>query len=217
MPRDALVPPLVLQPLLENAVYHGIEPRSEPGVISVNIYARRATSCTRCCAIPIARTSDHHAGNRMALANIRERLQLHFDAEARRSTTKVSDDTYQVRIVMPYIKSRETMTRAAALAGGDRRRRGAGARAAARPAGGLRGELPLDVVGEAANGREALELLAAEPADVVLLDIRMPDMDGIEVAQHLQQARAAAGGDVRHRLRRLTRSRPSKCTRSTTC
>ncbi|CAN0427185.1 unnamed protein product, partial [Phaeothamnion confervicola] len=38
MPADALMPPLVLQPLLENAVYHGIEPSVEPGVISVNIY-----------------------------------------------------------------------------------------------------------------------------------------------------------------------------------
>lgn len=34
MPTDALIPPLVLQPLLENAVYHGIEPRTEPGVVS---------------------------------------------------------------------------------------------------------------------------------------------------------------------------------------
>jgi two-component system, LytTR family, response regulator AlgR len=42
------------------------------------------------------------------------------------------------------------------------------------------------VMGEAANGRAALELLAAEPADVVLLDVRMPEMDGIELARHLQ-------------------------------
>jgi two-component system response regulator AlgR len=47
-------------------------------------------------------------------------------------------------------------------------------------------ELALTVVGEAANGRAALELLASEPADVVLLDVRMPEMDGIELARHLQ-------------------------------
>ena len=41
MPADALIPPLVLQPLLENAVYHGIEPRTEPGTVSINIYASR--------------------------------------------------------------------------------------------------------------------------------------------------------------------------------
>lgn len=48
-------------------------------------------------------------------------------------------------------------------------------------------EIAIDVVGEAANGRAALELLAARPADVVLLDVRMPEMDGIEVARHLQR------------------------------
>ena len=46
---------------------------------------------------------------------------------------------------------------------------------------------PLELVGEAANGNEALELLARNPADVVLLDIRMPGMDGIEAAQHMQR------------------------------
>ena len=48
-------------------------------------------------------------------------------------------------------------------------------------------ELPLVVTGEAASGPAALELLSQAAADVVLLDIRMPEMDGIEVAQHLQQ------------------------------
>jgi two-component system response regulator AlgR len=47
-------------------------------------------------------------------------------------------------------------------------------------------ELPLEVVGEAATGRAALELLSTESADVALLDIRMPEMDGLELAQHLQ-------------------------------
>jgi two-component system response regulator AlgR len=47
--------------------------------------------------------------------------------------------------------------------------------------------LALQVVGEAASGRELLELLQDTRADVVLLDIRMPEMDGIEAAQHIQK------------------------------
>lgn len=47
--------------------------------------------------------------------------------------------------------------------------------------------LAVEVVGEAATGLEALELLSRQGADVVLLDIRMPRMDGIECAQHLQK------------------------------
>lgn len=50
-------------------------------------------------------------------------------------------------------------------------------------------EQPNVLVGEAANGVEALERLADAPADVALVDIRMPRMDGVELARHL----AAAG------------------------
>lgn len=48
-------------------------------------------------------------------------------------------------------------------------------------------QLPLEIVGEADNGNDALALIAVEPVDVVLLDIRMPGMDGIETAQHLRK------------------------------
>lgn len=102
MPADALVPPLVLQPLLENAVYHGIEPRVEPGVVSINIYGARG-QVHAVLRNPYRHDGGHHAGNKMALANIRERLQLHFDAEATLDT-RVGDDTYQVHIAMPYVK-----------------------------------------------------------------------------------------------------------------
>jgi two-component system sensor histidine kinase AlgZ len=103
MPPDALVPPLALQPLLENAVYHGIEPAETPGVVSINIYAAR----DRLHVVlrnPYRPDGDHHAGNKMALANIRERLQLHFDVAAE-LTTRVGENTYEVRIVMPYVRA----------------------------------------------------------------------------------------------------------------
>lgn len=48
-------------------------------------------------------------------------------------------------------------------------------------------EIELKVVGEAPTARGALEVLASTPVDVILLDIRMPEMDGIELAQHLQK------------------------------
>lgn len=48
-------------------------------------------------------------------------------------------------------------------------------------------QLALEIVGEASNGQEALDQLMETAVDVVLLDIRMPQMDGIELAQHLQK------------------------------
>jgi len=114
MPRDALVPPLVLQPLLENAVYHGIEPRLEPGTIVINIAAVR-NELHAVLRNPYRPEGDRHGGNRMALANIRERLALHFDAEANLSSREDAD-SYEVRIVMPYVKGGDSRSTAPELA-----------------------------------------------------------------------------------------------------
>ncbi len=43
----------------------------------------------------------------------------------------------------------------------------------------------IEVVGEAENGAEALERMAASPVDVVLMDIRMPVMDGVEATKRI--------------------------------
>jgi two-component system, LytTR family, sensor histidine kinase AlgZ len=101
MPGDALVPPLVLQPLLENAVYHGIEPLTAPGVVSINIFLSRDEVHAILRNPYVANGARHHAGNRMALDNIRERLALHFDAEASLES-RVNRDSYEVHIRMPY-------------------------------------------------------------------------------------------------------------------
>jgi two-component system sensor histidine kinase AlgZ len=99
-PADALLPPLVLQPLLENAVYHGVEPGTGPGEVLVRI-ERRGDRVLARIENPYVAEQQHRAGNRMALENIRERLALFFDAEAR-LLTSASDARYRVEIEMPY-------------------------------------------------------------------------------------------------------------------
>jgi two-component system sensor histidine kinase AlgZ len=101
MPGDALVPPLVLQPLLENAVYHGIEPLTTQGVLSINIFLSRDEVHAILKNPYAANGARHQVGNRMALDNIRERLALHFDAEASLES-RVKRDAYEVHIRMPY-------------------------------------------------------------------------------------------------------------------
>ena len=109
---DAAVPPLVLQPLVENAVHHGIEPQSEAG--TVQIHARRRGK-----QIEIDIINPRHdgntqppgrAGNHMALDNVRERLALLFDVEARLDTFEDAA-TYKVRITLPVTEVRSDARR----------------------------------------------------------------------------------------------------------
>ena len=99
-PLDALLPPLVLQPLLENAVFHGVEPGTGPGEILVRI-ERRGERVSARIENPFVEAQQRRAGHRMALDNIRERLALFFDAEARIETSATTE-RYRVEIEMPY-------------------------------------------------------------------------------------------------------------------
>src|SRR6185437_2732269 len=123
MPGDALVPPLVLQPLLENAVYHGIEPLTTPGVLSINIFLSRDEVHAILRNPYVAKDKRHHAGNKMALDNIRERLALHFDAEASLDS-RIHHDAYEVHIRMPY-RTTKAATADDRASQGPRRERGA--------------------------------------------------------------------------------------------
>lgn len=103
-PQDALVPPLALQPLLENAVYHGVEPGTGTGEVTVHIEALGKRVVVRL-GNPFHPDHAQRPGNRMALDNLRERLQLFFDAEARMET-RVNGDRFEVELEFPYVTER---------------------------------------------------------------------------------------------------------------
>ena len=104
MPSDAMIPPLILQPLLENAVYHGIEPMPDGGEIVVNVYTK-LKELHISISNPYAAQNDKHVGNKMAIKNIKERLQLHFDLEsslkAQVIQDKLKNNRYIVHIRIP--------------------------------------------------------------------------------------------------------------------
>lgn len=103
-PQDALLPPLVLQPLLENAVYHGVEPGAEAGEVLVQIEGRGKRVFVRV-VNPLHPEFAQRPGNRMALENLRERLTLFFDAEAT-VRTREADGRFEVDIEFPHVTER---------------------------------------------------------------------------------------------------------------
>ncbi len=102
LPQDAVIPALLLQPLLENAVYHGVEPAVERGRITiVGCYRRLKINLSIRNTLPPKESSHHREGNSMALENIRQRLQAVFGEEAGLNMSMV-DGEYQVRIFFPH-------------------------------------------------------------------------------------------------------------------
>lgn len=95
---DLPILPLILQPLLENAIHHGIEPAPAGGVVEIEI-SRQGEYLRIRVLNPLAEAAAP-PGNQMALANIRERLALYYDLEARLET-RVSDKRYEVCILWP--------------------------------------------------------------------------------------------------------------------
>jgi len=102
LPPGAAVLPLILQPLLENAVGHGVQARPEGGKISV--YGRaEGSQVVITIGNPVALQGETHGGHGMALRNIRERLSLAFGPRADLLTNRDRERFYAV-LSIPYVK-----------------------------------------------------------------------------------------------------------------
>jgi len=100
------IPLLTLQPLLENAIYHGIQPIPNGGTVTVKIAAsNERISIEMTNPLPQHEYSHEH-GNRMAIDNIRNRLKAIYGDEA--SLISVQDETiFQTTVSYPLDRTAE--------------------------------------------------------------------------------------------------------------
>ena len=102
LPRKALVPGLMLQPLLENAIYHGIEPQPGGGTVTVTgeLSGKLITIVVR---NPVGNYESEREGNRLALANIRERLGLLYGERGLVKSGRF-DNEFIVTLRFPHVE-----------------------------------------------------------------------------------------------------------------
>ena len=95
---QARVPPLLLQPLVENAVRHGVEPAAEGGTVRIRTRVKMGRA-----QVVIANTvpaEPSQPGSGMALKNVRERLHLMHDMAAQFEARRV-EGAFRVQLVVP--------------------------------------------------------------------------------------------------------------------
>jgi two-component system sensor histidine kinase AlgZ len=110
LPTTATIPLLTLQPIIENAIYHGIQPSSKPGWIEISISAKTPYESTEtngseltlkvANSLPLNKTSSH-SGQKMALGNIQARLKAIYGEETNMKA-EVIDNSYVTEITYTY-------------------------------------------------------------------------------------------------------------------
>jgi len=104
VPNSAQVPALTLQPLLENAIYHGIEPRFAGGTIKIDMWAEGDTlNIMISNPLPEVRRDGRGRGNKLAQENTRERLATQFGDAASMQTFEEGGQ-YHVKVKMPILR-----------------------------------------------------------------------------------------------------------------
>ncbi len=96
LPLDMDIPPFLLQPLVENAVYHGVQPRQDGGLVTVSLYdaGDRLDVCVTN-PLPPSGMSTHTKGNHIAQENMVKRLHL---AYGDRANLKIQKNVQQYRV-----------------------------------------------------------------------------------------------------------------------
>lgn len=96
------IPALTLQPLIENAIYHGVEPSDDGGKVTILI-SWTGKELSIIITNPYhEHKSSHHKGNSMALANIRERLQAHYGEKAKLRTQAIGQ-IFTTQVSYPFV------------------------------------------------------------------------------------------------------------------
>ncbi|MCI0401682.1 MAG: histidine kinase [Gammaproteobacteria bacterium] len=107
LPGDALLPALTIQPLLDNAIYHGIQPLPEGGMI--RIVGKRDGAkliITIDNPLPEKTPNSQHAGNRLAQENVRQRLEGFYGKQGT-LTVDSGNGRYRVCVSFPYQRAQD--------------------------------------------------------------------------------------------------------------
>jgi two-component system sensor histidine kinase AlgZ len=104
IPPEANVPALILQPLVENSIYHGIEPQTSGGVVNISITKPNGSIQFRITnPSPTTQSQYRRSGNRMAQDNIRQRLKLAYGDASAMNINK-TETQYVVSFTIPIEK-----------------------------------------------------------------------------------------------------------------
>ncbi len=105
VPEDAAIPMLTLQPLMENAIYHGIQALEQGGTIKVIGEMQENLVCIKISnPVPPPSLRRPSGGNQIAMANIGHRLNLLFGSHAKLKVNATPQE-YEVTLIFPYLKS----------------------------------------------------------------------------------------------------------------
>jgi two-component system sensor histidine kinase AlgZ len=107
LPADASLPRLILQPLIENAIYHGIEPMADGGTIGIDGHVYQDEIMISI-SNPLSQkhAASDRGGNQIAQDNVRQRLAAIY-GEAGRLTVQEGASDYVTTVMLPYQRIRD--------------------------------------------------------------------------------------------------------------